>query len=95
METLPIAPDETSPCQACGAGFDSGKIRQRQAIGNALRRRPMFGIGGEDRGGDVVHDLCGAPGSLPDLHARRCRMRDGAAAAWITRADFSIVVPAK
>ena len=27
----------------------------------------------------VVHDLCGAARGLPDLHARRCRMRHGAA----------------
>jgi len=31
----------------------------------------------------LVRDLCGAARGLPHLHARRCRMRDGAAQAWV------------
>ena len=31
-------------------------------------------------------DLRGAARGVPDLHARRCRMRDGAEAAWVAGA---------
>src|SRR5258708_9871519 len=66
----------------CGARFDSGKVRQCKAVWNALRRRSMFGAVGQGRRGDVVRDLCGAARSLPDLHARRSRMWNGAETAW-------------
>ena len=58
-----------------GARSDSGKIRQRKIVGNALRRRPLLGAVRQGRRGDGVRDLCGAARSLPHLHARRCRMR--------------------
>ena len=67
----------------CGARSDPGKVRQRPAVGHALRRRPLFGAVGQGRRRDVVHDLCGAARGMPDLHARRCRMRDGAEAARV------------
>src|SRR4051794_26646309 len=60
------------------ARADPGKIRQRQAVGNALRRRALFGAVGPDRGQDIMRDLRGAAGSVPQLHARGSRMRDGA-----------------
>src|ERR1700716_708157 len=42
----------------------------------------MFGAVRQGRRGDVVRDLCGAARSVPDLHARRSRMWNGAETAW-------------
>ena len=67
-----------------GARSHSGKIRQRKTVGNALRRRPLFGAGRQDRRGDLMWNLRNAARSLPDLHARRCRMRHGATPAWVS-----------
>jgi len=71
----------------CGARPDPGTARQRKIIGNALRRRPLLGAVGQGRRGDGVFDLCGAARSVPHLHARRCRMRDGTQAARIAGAS--------
>jgi hypothetical protein len=71
----------------CGSRFDPGKVRQRQIVRHALRRRPLFGIVRQGRRRDVVHHLCGAARGMPDLHARRSRMRDGAEAAWVAGAN--------
>jgi hypothetical protein len=60
---------------------DPGQIRQRKIVGHALRRRSMLGAVRQGRCCDVMRDLCGAAGSLPHLHARRSRMRHGAAQA--------------
>jgi hypothetical protein len=64
-----------------GARFDPGKIRQRPTVGHALRRRPLFGAVRQDRRGNSLRDLCHSARSLPDLHARRSRMRHGKATA--------------
>src|SRR4030081_3274278 len=69
------------------ARSDSGKIRQRETVGHALRRRTVFGAVRQDRRGDVVRNLWGAAWGLPDLHARRHRKRDGAAQTWAGGVD--------
>jgi hypothetical protein len=76
-----------------GARPDSGKIRQRQTVGHALRRRPLRGAFGQDRRRDLVRNLFDQAGSMPDLHAGRSRMRDGAAAPRPSGAgiDFKFV----
>ena len=66
----------------CRARSHSGKFRQPKTIRDALRRRPLLGVVRPDRGQDRVRDLCGSPRGVPHLHARRCRMRHGAATAW-------------
>jgi predicted pyridoxine 5'-phosphate oxidase superfamily flavin-nucleotide-binding protein len=78
------------------AGSHSARIRQRQIVGNALRGRALFGIDREGWCCDVVRNLCDTAGGVPELHARRSRMRHGAAQAWAAGAGFSlVVVPAK
>src|ERR1700730_4604118 len=78
------------------ARSDSARIRQRETVGHALRRRPLLGIVGQDRGCDVLRNLCGSTRSLPDLHARRRRMPDGAAETWAAGVGLILaVVPAK
>jgi len=68
------------------AGAHSGKARQRARIGHALRGRSLRSVAGQDRSCDILLDLRRAAGSLPDLHARRCRMHDGAKEVRIARA---------
>ncbi len=62
---------------------DPGQIRQRKIVGHALRRRSMLGAVRQGRRCDIMRDLCGAAGGLPHLHARRSRMRYGAAPARV------------
>jgi len=73
-----------------GARSDSGKIRQRKTVGHALRGRAVFGTVGQDRDSDVMRNLRRAARSLPDLHARRRRMRHGAEETWVTRARLTL-----
>ena len=42
----------------------------------------------KDRRGNAVRYLCGAARSVPNLHARRPRMRDGTAQAWAAGAGL-------
>src|SRR3981189_652872 len=49
----------------------------------------MFGAVRQRRRGDVVRDLCGAARSVPDLHARRSRMWNGAETAWPAGASLT------
>src|SRR6267142_572569 len=53
----------------------------------------MFGAVRQGRRGDVVRDLCGAARSVPDLHARRSRMWNGAETAWPAGADLALILP--
>jgi len=44
--------------------------------------RALFGIERKDWRRDVVRNLSDTAGGVPDLHARRSRMRHGPAQAW-------------
>ena len=67
----------------CRSRSDTGEVRQRPAVRHALQRRPLFGIIGQGGCRDVLRHLCGAARGMPDLYARRSRMRDGAEAARV------------
>ena len=60
---------------------DSAKFVNDKLSGMRCDGERCSALSGQDRRRDVVRDLCGAAGSVPDLHARRSRMRDGAAQA--------------
>src|ERR1700730_4844436 len=50
---------------------------------------PLLGAVRPDRNCDPLRDLRGSSRGVPNLHARRCRMRHGAATAWIGATSFS------
>jgi len=79
-----------------GARSDPCKIRQCKTVGHALRGESLFGAVRPYWRGDLVRNLCASARSVPDLHARRCRMRHGAAKARPAGADVTlIVIPVK
>jgi hypothetical protein len=65
----------------CRSRSDPGKICQRPRIGNALRRRPLQRADRKGWRGNGLRDLCCQAGRVPNLHARRSRMRHGATPA--------------
>jgi hypothetical protein len=69
-----------------GTRPDPASVRQRQLVRNALQWRPLRSPVRPNRDRRFMRDLYVATGGLPQLHARGCRMRNGAQAAWLAGA---------